>query len=124
MYTSDAIFLTVNSFYQKATTDILIGYHFKNIPDFSIHIQHISSFWRWHILKTPYPSSFPPIRLMAKHIPLKIKKGELHRWVKLFNETLDENSGGLDPAHLELWKSKIEEFKNIFLQNKFLFPFD
>jgi truncated hemoglobin YjbI len=123
MSNSDAISMIVVKFYDKATQDVLIGYHFTRIKDFTSHLEHISSFWQWHLLKTPYPAHFPPIRLMAKHLPLGIKVGELHRWVKLFHETLDENTNLLEPEMLNHWREKIEEFKSIFLQNKMLFAF-
>jgi hypothetical protein len=40
----------VTAFYSEAKNDILIGYHFRNIPDFEEHIPRIITFWEIQLL--------------------------------------------------------------------------
>ncbi|MCO4792312.1 MAG: hypothetical protein KC493_01275 [Bacteriovoracaceae bacterium] len=123
----------VTKFYKSATTDIIIGYHFRKIATiegkdplsppieaFSDHIPRIALFWELQLTgKTD--QEFPPFDLISIHKKLHIKKSEVRRWIILFNETLDslENK---DEEIIEKWKVKLVEFERRFLDNTNLFP--
>jgi truncated hemoglobin YjbI len=119
MSNKDAYLITVESFYAKATQDVLIGYHFRHLHDFPAHFEKISAFWKMHLTQTPYPKNLEPIRLMAKHFPLNLKMGELHRWILLFKATLDENPGQLSLDVISKWKEKIDLFRDFFIERLF-----
>jgi len=109
----------VDKFYQTAIQDILIGYHFKKIPDFSTHLPRIYAFWRKILLNEP-SEMFNSIDLMRAHLPLNIKKAEVRRWGMLFKEVLEQNLTQ-DLQLKKNWQNKIDEFVEIFLKNKKLF---
>lgn len=118
----EVILNIIEDFYEKATNDFMIGYHFRNISDFDSHIPHIAEFWNLQIngkLHTP-ETRFDVIN---RHVPLNIKKGELNRWIILFNETLDsfQESNEQSAETILQWREKIDHFKNIFLNSKLLF---
>ncbi|MFI5391063.1 MAG: hypothetical protein ACHQYQ_06850, partial [Bacteriovoracales bacterium] len=79
----------VDAFYEKAVKDILIGYHFRKIQkgdnlvpslaDFAHHLPRIKIFWKSQLLKE-FKSSIS-FNLKETHIPLKIRKGELDRFL-------------------------------------------
>ena len=130
----------VVDFYAKATTDILIGYHFRKIQQgmaqeplypklnqFSTHIPRIVVFWSQQ-LGLEVPVRFRSIAnqttafdILNVHKLLNIKKGELNRWLLLFRQTIDE-SAHLFPEETELikrWHQKIDHFEKIFLDKFF-----
>lgn len=98
----------ITSFYELATNDVLIGYHFRNIQDFDQHLPHIAAFWSIQLNSaTTLPhASFD---LMKAHQPLGIKPGELDRWVKLFKGNLDKFE--LDDDQKNEWLNKVDFFK-------------
>lgn len=122
------ILKVVTSFYDKAKEDILIGYHFRNIQNFDEHIPRISLFWEYQLLSKDLRPSLlssqksqiidKPFDLFNVHIPLKIKKGELHRWVLLFKKTLDHQAQMNPSMHemIDLWHRKLEHFEKSFLR--------
>lgn len=108
------ILKVVSSFYDKAKTDVLIGYHFRNIKDFDEHIPRIASFWELQLLASTSRKVDPPFDVMKAHLPLGIKRGELGRWLVLFRATLNE-----DEEFNELkkqWLDKLTFFEGIFLR--------
>lgn len=99
----------VESFYEKAREDILLGYQFAKIKDFDEHIPRIIAFWEIQLLgKTQRPVS-SPFDLLNVHRPLNIKRGELDRWVVLFKKTLEEC--GVDELLMAEWMKRIEFFR-------------
>jgi truncated hemoglobin YjbI len=111
----------VLEFYQKATTDFLIGYQFRKIQTkeginpllppieaFSEHLPRIEKFWRMMLTGEKLEDS-TPFNLLELHRDLKIRKGELDRWILLFIETLEESN--IDQYLKENWLIKIEDFK-------------
>lgn len=116
MKTEDFIFKVVQDFYDLVRTDILIGYHFRNIPDFDVHIPRIALFWNIQLLGLKASSVKPPFDLINLHSPLGIKRGELGRWILLIHKVMDKNL--LDhPEHQELvnlWKIRIKFFEGVF----------
>lgn len=112
------ILAVVDSFYQKAKNDVLIGYHFRVIKDFDEHIPRIATFWDLQLLgKTERPLSHP-FDIANLHLALSIKKGEVGRWLVLFRKTLEE----MTASHPEMndlakeWRNKLNFFEAIFLR--------
>ena len=124
MKPEEFILNTVEKFYAKATTDFLIGYHFRHITDFETHIPRIASFWDIQLLGAPTRSLEAPFDVINKHIPLMIKPGEVGRWVVLFKEALLEQEK-IHPDFLEMiqkWHIKLEFFREKFLSIEKLYP--
>jgi truncated hemoglobin YjbI len=124
MKTEEFILETVENFYAKATTDFLIGYHFRHITDFETHIPRIATFWDIQLLGAPSRPLTEPFDVINKHMPLMIKPGEVGRWVVLFKQTLEEQ-GRQYPEFLELiqkWMMKLEFFREKFLTIEKLYP--
>lgn len=107
----------VTSFYQKANFDILIGYHFRHIEDFDTHLPRIASFWQLQLTGKITRREELPFDIINLHKSLKINKGEVHRWVTLFIQTLEEFYAKEKITNLEkeTWIKKIEPFKNKIL---------
>lgn len=110
------IFQVVDSFYEKAKSDILIGYHFRNIKDFDEHIPRIAAFWELQLLGASQRKIEKPFDVVNLHNPLGIKKGELGRWVLLFRRTLDEKlATNNEFAEMgKLWNERITFFEGVF----------
>jgi truncated hemoglobin YjbI len=116
MTDNEWIFQVVDSFYQKAKTDVLIGYHFRVITDFDSHIPRIATFWEMQLLGKTSRKVTEPFDMMNVHLPLLIKPGELGRWLILFRKTLDEKVNE-HPEFLKLretWEERLQTFEGIF----------
>lgn len=122
----------VDSFYDKAKTDIIIGYHFRHIENFDTHLPKIYLFWSLHLLelnqeeKKELISQVSMENIIKKHEYLKIKKGEVGRWVLLFQQTIDQTFDALEKTDsLEKIRQKMirktENFHKVFLNSKTLF---
>ena len=122
----------VDSFYNKAKVDIIIGYHFRHIDNFNDHLPKIYLFWCLQLLelnaqeKKELISNASLENIIKKHEYLKIKKGEVGRWVLLFQQTIDSTFLNLEkPEEFRLLKQKMtqktEHFHRIFLNSKTLF---
>ena len=103
----------VVEFYKKAIYDVLIGYHFQRITDFSTHIPRIIDFWARQLLPELYLGNPASFKLIPKHQALGIKRGEVGRWVILFEKTLEENP--LNAICAKKWKEKIQHFQKVFI---------
>lgn len=116
MTKNEWIFKVVSSFYDKAKTDVLIGYHFRNIQDFDEHIPRIAAFWDLQLLRSTAWNYGAPFDVMKAHVPLGIKRGELGRWLLLFRRTLEEEI----KDHSEMqelkdeWEKKLIFFEGVF----------
>lgn len=108
------IFEVVNSFYDKAKDDILIGYHFRHIKDFDTHIPRIASFWEIQLLGSTQEKVDPPFDVVGLHRPLGIKYGELGRWLVLFRKTLAEKARPELKDLSELWEERLRFFEGVF----------
>lgn len=112
------IFAVVDSFYKKAKNDVLIGYHFRVIQDFDEHIPRIATFWDIQLLGKTERTLTHPFDIPNLHLALKIKKGEVGRWLVLFRKTLEE----MTAAHPEmndladLWRKRLVFFEGVFLR--------
>jgi hemoglobin len=118
MTKAEWIFTVVDSFYDKAKTDVLIGYHFRVIEDFDEHIPRIASFWDLQLLGKTERKITHPFDVAKLHLDLKIKKGEVGRWLVLFRKTLDD----MTEKHPEmeelsrLWRERLVFFEGVFLR--------
>jgi truncated hemoglobin YjbI len=106
----------VTCFYDKAKSDILIGYHFRHIEDFDEHIPRIISFWEIQLLGkslSPVENNFDVLNI---HVPLHIKRGELGRWLILLKETIHQEL--LRTPEMkelsEVWMKKLDFFEKTF----------
>lgn len=118
MNTHDWIFDVVNNFYSKARYDVLIGYHFRNIPDFDEHIPRIASFWDMQLTGKTNRKLSHPFDVMNLHQKMGIHRGELGRWLLLFRQSLKEETEK-HPEFTELaadWDERLKTFEGIFLR--------
>ena len=127
------LYAVIESFYQKATQDVLIGYHFARFSEpqaLAHHLERITSFWEMQFTgKMPEPlKDERPFRLLLTHLQLGIKPGELGRWVILFHQTLDELQAALTEEELmEVrplvveWKKRIAFFEERFKSHPQMF---
>lgn len=90
----ELIYIVVESFYQKAINDVLLGYHFARFRDpeyLAAHLERITTFWEMQLTgKLTRPLEGRQFQLLFTHLQLGIKRGELGRWIVLFHKTLDE----------------------------------
>jgi len=90
----ELLFIVVESFYQKAINDVLLGYHFARFRDpeyLAPHLERITTFWEMQLTgKVTRPLEGKQFQLLFTHLQLGIKSGELGRWIVLFHKTLDE----------------------------------
>lgn len=118
----ELIYKVVETFYEKATKDVLIGYHFEkfNAPEALIpHLIRITSFWELQLTgSTSIPLS-GPFHLLFTHLELGLKRGELGRWIVLFHQTLD--SLNVDPELAQVWKERIGLFEERFKMHPQMF---
>ncbi len=116
------------SFYEKATKDFLIGYQFRKIQEFKSldplsppleafksHLPRIEKFWRVQLLGERITKEEKRFDLINIHKALRPNKGEVLRWVKLFNETLDQHESTDNKDFIREWRRKISEFEKRFL---------
>ena len=103
----------VTSFYEEATRDVLIGFHFKHIKDFSEHIPRICAFWEFQFNGQTSLKLDHPFDLLNAHAPLKFTMGQLNRWVFLFDKTLDDfvDTNQITESDKEEWMVKVHFFK-------------
>jgi hemoglobin len=106
----DTILKVITSFYAKATVDVMIGYHFRSIEDFDTHLPKIASFWQLQLTGTITNKDHLPFDLIKVHLPLKVKSGEIDRWVKIFEQNLEEFD--LEAEVKNLWIKKTHLFKD------------
>ena len=118
MTENEWILRVVDSFYQKAKTDILIGYHFRIIKDFDEHIPRIATFWELQLLGKSSRPIHEPFDVMRLHLAMGIKRGELGRWLVLFRKSLDrETQIHPEMKHLqEAWEERLTFFEGVFLR--------
>lgn len=107
----------IEKFYDMAKKDILIGYHFRVIDDFDEHIPKIADFWNLQLNQMMQDRSHLPYDLLGKHRPLKINLGEVHRWMKLFEDNLNDfiHAGQISQEQKEDWIKKADHFKEVII---------
>jgi hypothetical protein len=66
-----------------------------------------------------------PFHLLFTHLQLKLKRGELGRWIVLFHKTLDELASSADHPNMgsliDLWKNRIAFFEERFKSHPQMF---
>lgn len=117
MITYPEILQVIESFYDIAKKDVMIGYHFRFIEDFDTHIPRIADFWNLQLTGNMQDRSHLPFELFAKHAPLKINRGEIGRWVKLFKDNLAEAK--LSAEMKTQWEEKVDFFASKIDQHFF-----
>jgi truncated hemoglobin YjbI len=118
MSAEDWIFSVVDAFYQRARTDVLIGYHFRVIEDFESHIPRIAAFWEIQLLGQTPRDYGGPFDVLNLHRPLMIKPGELNRWLLLFRRTKEEalKAHPQFSSLSDLWEERLRFFEGVFLR--------
>ena len=118
----------VTDFYALATTDVMIGYHFRKIKEldgehplkppieaFQSHIPRIINFWEVQLQgKSIKGETFD---LISIHKKLGILPGELGRWLKLFKDILSQYDQ--DDELIAVWNLKLQHFEEIFKRKLF-----
>ncbi len=117
----ELIYTVVESFYERATKDILIGYHFDKFSSpevLAAHLERITSFWEMQLTGSTSKPLEAPFHLLFTHLQLKIKRGELGRWIVLFHQTLDDLEANVEHPNIkvmnDLWKKRIALFEERF----------
>lgn len=117
----------VRAFYEKAISDVFIGYHFRKIVhnqetihnikpslgDFEHHIPKVNDFWASQLIKN-YKKEFDRPNVLKIHEYLRIRFGELGRWLTLFRETLLDFKNEENKEFINLWEVKLDQFELAF----------
>jgi hypothetical protein len=105
----DLILKIIYSFYDKAKSDVMIGYHFRVIDDFDEHIPRIADFWNLQVNGEIKNRANLPYNLFHTHKPLKNK---------LFEDTLNEYElkGEITKEQITNWMVKVKIFKERLVQ--------
>ena len=83
--------LLVDSFYSKAREDELLAPIFEHaISDWEHHLPTMYQFWERLLLGSTDYNGNP----FSKHINLSLDSEHFVKWLKIFNQTLDENFSG------------------------------
>lgn len=97
----------VNSFYDSVREDDLLAGIFNNVIQdrWPEHLEKMYRFWQTVLLEehTYYGSPFGP------HARLPIEKKHFDRWLKLFNETVDNNFSGKKAEEAKWRAAKMAE---------------
>lgn len=105
----ELILKIVHSFYEVAKKDFMIGYHFRFIANFEEHIPRIAQFWNLQINQQISDRSLLPFDLLGVHKGLGIKRGEIGRWIVLFEQNL-EKFPELSIDEKKRWMDKVRHF--------------
>lgn len=108
----------IKNFYDIAKKDILIGHHFRVIDNFDEHIPRIANFWYLQLTGNLIDRSHLPFELIKKHKALLINKGEVNRWMVIFQKLLQE-SKEFEQAEKEVWLEKANHFKEKIMDSLF-----
>lgn len=83
------VIVLVNSFYDKVKSDALLGPVFGHV-DWPRHLPVMYNFWSSMLLGEMTYRGNP----LQSHLALPIDSAHFAQWLKLFEETLDENFTG------------------------------
>ena len=103
--------LLVDSFYAKATKDVLLSPIFFPIMQsgrWSEHVERIYDFWHSLLLEEPVYQG----NAFAPHAHMPLEQRHFDRWISLFHATVDELFIGVTADKA---KSKSQEIAGIFL---------
>ncbi len=79
----------VDLFYKKVMKDDLLSPFFKNL-NFEKHLPKMIDFWAFVLLDEVGYST----NVTEKHLKMALKKEHFAQWLKLFNETINQNWEG------------------------------
>lgn len=103
------IVILVNKFYNKVEKDDLLGPVFEKViqGNWEPHLEKMYRFWETILLENHsyFGSPFPP------HTKLGIGAAHFDRWLKLFEQTIDENFKGKKADEA---KSRAQKMAQIF----------
>ncbi len=99
--------LLVNKFYDKVNNDDLLKWIFNDLSkvDWKTHLPVMYDFWSSILLGTKVYKGQP----FDVHLYLPVDKKHFDRWVKLFEESVDENFDGLIAKEAKLRANTISE---------------
>ncbi|WP_346238851.1 group III truncated hemoglobin [Niabella insulamsoli] len=112
---ADIAFL-VQSFYQKATRDEVIGYIFQQAPGFVLeqHLPIMISFWETLLFGVAGYKGNPMLKHVLLHRNIPLKAEHFDRWINLWRETVSSHFEG-HVAHEAMNKAasiaKLMQFK-------------
>ena len=83
-------------FYEKALSDDVIGYIFKNAPGFHLetHLPVIASFWESVLFANAVYKGNPMLRHIELNRDIPLKAAHFERWLQLWEETVTEQFQG------------------------------
>lgn len=86
--TREDVILLVNKFYARVRQDALIGPIFNETigKHWAEHLEKLYDFWESRLFDRDVYEGRP----LFKHIPLPIGAAHFERWLKLWNETIDD----------------------------------
>jgi len=93
--TQEDIKLLVDSFYEKATKDALIGHFFTQIENFEEHLPVMYQFWSKIVFQAEGYTGNPIPKHLEIHQNSPINAQDFERWLNLFTETTDELFEGI-----------------------------
>ncbi len=109
--TFEDVKLLVDTFYQKARTNTLLGPVFdQKIKDqWPQHLEKMYKFWQTLLLEehTYFGSPFPP------HAYLPLNSNHFDAWLMLFNQTIDELFSGKTASEAKWRAGKMAEIFNL-----------
>jgi hemoglobin len=78
----------VNTFYSKVREDEILADVFNTVikDNWDIHLKRMTDFWSTILLYTKKYKDDP----LPKHLSLPISQEHFDRWLRLFNETIDQ----------------------------------
>lgn len=100
-------------FYKIATTDLIIGYHFKKINDFNQHIPHIAKFWLYRLTQEKNDQGIK-FNFIKAHQSLTLKKGEIDRWEMLFKNLL--SGADFNQDFKDRWIRDVKLLKSVLIK--------
>jgi hemoglobin len=100
--------LLVNTFYERAQKDDLLGPVFNSrISDWNKHLNIMYTFWETVVLDA-YTYKGTPFN---KHVDLPVNKTHFDRWVQLFHSVIDELFIGENANNA---KQRAQQFGTVF----------
>jgi hemoglobin len=79
----------VESFYSKVLKNDELKGFFSQL-DFQAHLPKMIHFWAFVLLDEPNYTT----NVTEKHLKMPLKKENFDTWIRLFNQTIDENFSG------------------------------
>lgn len=94
--TRDDIRLLVDSFYEKALKDPLIGFLFTEIAriDLPTHLPKLYAFWEMVLLGGNSYQGSPMVPHFHLHLRHPLELAHFTRWLELFHQTVDDHFAG------------------------------